>query len=39
MPGIRVAEHCVDAIWTLNTTAANSTYIPPMNWKEVAEGA
>jgi len=37
VPGIRVAEYCVDAIWTLNTAAANSIYIPPMNWKEVVE--
>ncbi|KZT06920.1 polyketide synthase [Laetiporus sulphureus 93-53] len=37
MSGMLVAEHCVDAIWTLNTSAANAVYIPSMNWKKVVE--
>nr|ART89046.1 polyene polyketide synthase 1 [Agaricomycetes sp.] len=37
MTGMRLAEHCVDAIWTLNTPAFNPIYIPPMNWSKVAE--
>ncbi|KAF9237181.1 polyketide synthase [Melanogaster broomeanus] len=32
---IRVAQHCVDAIWTLNSDAYSSVYIPPTDWKEV----
>ncbi|KAF9237183.1 polyketide synthase [Melanogaster broomeanus] len=35
MTGYRVAQHCVDAIWTLNSDAYNSVYIPPSDWKEV----
>ncbi|KAF9237192.1 hypothetical protein BU15DRAFT_76199 [Melanogaster broomeanus] len=35
MTGYRVAQHCVDAIWTLNSDAYSSVYIPPTDWKEV----
>ncbi|KAF9242059.1 polyketide synthase [Melanogaster broomeanus] len=35
MTGFRVAQHIVDAIWTLNSDAYNSVYIPPTEWKEV----
>ncbi|KAF9239507.1 hypothetical protein BU15DRAFT_74658 [Melanogaster broomeanus] len=35
MTGYRVAQHCVDAIWTLNSDAYNSVYILPTEWKEI----
>ncbi|KAF9237180.1 polyketide synthase [Melanogaster broomeanus] len=35
MTGYRVAQHCVDAIWTLNSDAYSPVYIPPTDWKEV----
>ncbi|EPQ50300.1 polyketide synthase [Gloeophyllum trabeum ATCC 11539] len=34
---LRVAEHCVDAIWTLNTPAYNPLYIPPLVWRGVMD--
>ncbi|KAF9237177.1 polyketide synthase [Melanogaster broomeanus] len=37
MMGYRVAQHCVDAIWTLNSDAYSSVYIPPTDWKEVMQ--
>ncbi|KAF9237175.1 hypothetical protein BU15DRAFT_76182 [Melanogaster broomeanus] len=35
MTGYRLAQHCVDAIWTLNSDAYSSVYIPPTDWKEI----
>ena len=37
MTGMEFAEHCVDAIWTINTKARIPVYIPPMNWEKVME--
>ncbi|KAJ3555439.1 hypothetical protein NM688_g2577 [Phlebia brevispora] len=39
MTARRVAQHCVDAIWSLGLDPAErySLYIPPMDWKEVME--
>ncbi|PCH43241.1 KR-domain-containing protein [Wolfiporia cocos MD-104 SS10] len=37
MTGIRVATHCVDAIWSLNTPSEIKVYVPPVNWKKVCE--
>ncbi|KAI3605818.1 polyketide synthase [Moniliophthora roreri] len=37
MSGYKLARHCVDAIWTLNSPAYNPVYIPTTNWKRVME--
>ncbi|KAH9940662.1 polyketide synthase [Amylocystis lapponica] len=38
MSAQRFAEHCVDAIWMLDTSEKNRVYVymPAMNWKSVA---
>ncbi|KAF9235665.1 polyketide synthase [Melanogaster broomeanus] len=35
MPEYRVAQHCVNAIWTLNSDAYSPVYILPTDWKEI----
>ncbi|KIJ60835.1 polyketide synthase [Hydnomerulius pinastri MD-312] len=37
MTGYLVAQHCVNAIWTLNCDAYNPVYIPPTDWKEIMQ--
>ncbi|KAL0572907.1 hypothetical protein V5O48_009054 [Marasmius crinis-equi] len=37
MTGIKLAQHCIDAIWTIGTEAYNPVYIPATNWKRVLE--
>ncbi|KAF9239502.1 polyketide synthase [Melanogaster broomeanus] len=35
MTGYRLAQHCVDAIWTLNSDVYNSVYIPSTDWRKI----
>ncbi|CCM06115.1 uncharacterized protein FIBRA_08364 [Fibroporia radiculosa] len=37
MTGYLVAQHCVNAIWTLNSDAYNTVYIPPSDWSEIMQ--
>ncbi|KAI3601476.1 polyketide synthase [Moniliophthora roreri] len=37
MTGIKLALHCIDAIWTIGTPVFNPVYIPKSNWKKVME--
>ncbi|KAK7047807.1 hypothetical protein VNI00_006135 [Paramarasmius palmivorus] len=37
MTGMKLALHCIDAIWTIGTPAYNPVYIPTTNWKRVME--
>ncbi|KIJ60886.1 polyketide synthase [Hydnomerulius pinastri MD-312] len=37
MTGYLVAQHCVNAIWTLNCDAYSPVYIPPTDWKEIMQ--
>ncbi|ESK88629.1 polyketide synthase [Moniliophthora roreri MCA 2997] len=39
MTGMKLARHCVDAIWTIGTPAYQPVYIPATNWKKVMEVA
>ncbi|CCM04557.1 uncharacterized protein FIBRA_06738 [Fibroporia radiculosa] len=37
MSGYLVAQHCVNAIWTLNSDAYSAVYIPPTDWSEIMQ--
>ncbi|CCM04590.1 uncharacterized protein FIBRA_06771 [Fibroporia radiculosa] len=37
MTGYLVAQHCVNAIWTLNSDAYSAVYIPPTDWSEIMQ--
>ncbi|KAK1215285.1 hypothetical protein PQX77_022103 [Marasmius sp. AFHP31] len=37
MTSVKLAQHCVDAIWTIGTERYSPVYIPATNWKRVLD--